>query len=120
MYLPSSAPVRAFKAAIIAAARERVRNPFPGGVVVGITAVFRRPPSHMTARGELRMGVADHPGKNLGDVDNIAKGVMDALTDAGIVWADDSQVVELRVSKAWGDADLTEVTIEEVPYGRSR
>ena len=35
-----------------------------------------------------------------GDVDKLARAVLDALTDAG-VWKDDSQVVDLRARKAW-------------------
>lgn len=35
--------------------------------------------------------------RNYGDVDNLAKAVMDALI--GIVYVDDSQVVELRIKK---------------------
>lgn len=35
-----------------------------------------------------------------GDLDNYAKGPLDALTKAG-VWVDDNQVVELRVTKTY-------------------
>lgn len=35
-----------------------------------------------------------------GDVDNKAKGIMDALTDAGL-WADDKDVSDLRSKKIW-------------------
>jgi len=111
MYLPSSAPIRAFKAAVIAAAGKRFAKPITGPVVVEITALFLRPPSHLTGRGELRKGAPGYPGRNLGDVDNLAKGVMDALTDSGIVWLDDSQVVDLRVAKRWADKDRTVVAI---------
>ena len=122
MYLPSSAPIRAFKAAVIAAAGKRFRKPTTGPVRVEITAYFVRPASHLTGRGELRKGVPGHPGRNLGDVDNLAKGVMDALTDSGIVWLDDSQVVDLRVAKRWADKDRTVVAISpwEGDDGRSR
>jgi len=109
MYLPSSAPIRAFKAAVIAAAKKRFTKPITGPVVVEITALFRRPPSHLTARGELRNGAPAFPGRNLGDVDNLAKGALDALT--GIAWLDDSQVVDLRVSKRWSDVDSLKIKI---------
>lgn len=48
------------------------------------------------------------------DVDNYAKGIMDAMTKAG-VWADDSQVSDLYVSKRWGEADLVVVRIHPIP-----
>jgi Holliday junction resolvase RusA-like endonuclease len=109
MYLPSSAPIRAFKAAVIAAAGKRFEKPTTGPVKVEITALFRRPASHLTARGELRKGATGYPGRNLGDVDNLAKGALDALT--GIAWLDDSQVVDLRVSKHWANTDRMTVAI---------
>lgn len=37
------------------------------------------------------------------DVDNYAKGVLDAITKDGRFWEDDSQVQFLQVSKAWGE-----------------
>ena len=36
------------------------------------------------------------------DVDNYAKAIMDAMTEAG-AWGDDSQVIDLRVVKRWTD-----------------
>ena len=109
MYLPSSAPIRAFKTAVIAAAGKRFRRPLDGPVVVEITALFQRPPSHLTASGELRKGAPTHPGRNLGDVDNLAKGAIDALT--GIAWLDDSQVVDLRVAKRWANTDRMTIAV---------
>ena len=120
MYLPSSAPVRAFKAAVIAAAGKRFTKPLTGPVVVEITAMFQRPPSHLTGRGELRNRAPVFPGRNLGDVDNLAKGALDALT--GIAWDDDSQVVDLRVAKQWANIDRMTIAISswEGWHGRSR
>jgi Holliday junction resolvase RusA-like endonuclease len=109
MYLPSSAPIRAFKRQVVTAAVKRFTKPITGPVVVEITAMFQRPPSHLTGRGELRKGAPVFPGRNLGDVDNLAKGALDALT--GIAWDDDSQVVDLRVAKQWANIDRMTIAI---------
>ena len=50
MYLPSGAPVRAFKAAIQKAVKSRIRKPLECPVMVEISAQFRRPPSHPPLR----------------------------------------------------------------------
>jgi len=39
------------------------------------------------------------------DCDNYGKGILDAITDSGRVWADDSQVVDLRIAKHWAAED---------------
>ena len=39
------------------------------------------------------------PDRRKRDLDNILKALLDALTHAG-VWADDSQIVDLRIRKA--------------------
>lgn len=46
------------------------------------------------------------------DVDNFAKAVMDAFN--GVLYEDDSQVVDLHVSKAYSDLPRIEVTMIEV------
>ena len=46
------------------------------------------------------------------DADNIAKGCKDAMK--GVVYKDDSQIVELRVRKAYGDPPRVVITLEEV------
>lgn len=47
-----------------------------------------------------------------GDVDKLVRNVLDALTDAG-VYADDSQVTELRASKSFRSVACTEVEVWE-------
>jgi Holliday junction resolvase RusA-like endonuclease len=43
-----------------------------------------------------------------GDVDNLAKGILDAATKTKRFWVDDSQITHLFVAKAWGGADTIE------------
>ena len=43
-----------------------------------------------------------HPGP---DVDNYAKGVMDAVTQAETHWEDDKQVTDMRIVKRWATED---------------
>jgi Holliday junction resolvase RusA-like endonuclease len=37
------------------------------------------------------------------DVDNYAKGILDAITASGVFWVDDKQIVELNIIKRWTD-----------------
>ncbi|EOQ15410.1 hypothetical protein KQ3_05879 [Bacillus cereus B5-2] len=46
------------------------------------------------------------------DVDNYVKGVKDALNK--VIWNDDSQVVDLKVSKWYSEKPRVEVTIKEL------
>jgi Holliday junction resolvase RusA-like endonuclease len=46
------------------------------------------------------------------DLDNIIKGIKDALK--GIIWRDDSQVVNILADKWYGESPRVEVTIEEI------
>ena len=49
------------------------------------------------------------------DVDNVAKGVLDALN--GIVFDDDKRVVGLSISKRYSDRPRVEVRVYEVAHG---
>lgn len=46
------------------------------------------------------------------DVDNYVKGIKDALK--GVIWKDDSQVVDLVAGKYYGERPRVEVTISEI------
>jgi Holliday junction resolvase RusA-like endonuclease len=76
----------------------------PGPCSVGITYWIDRPAGHYrTGRNAhlLREGAPPRPtGHTTGDADKIARAALDAVTDS-CVWHDDSQVVELYVSKLW-------------------
>lgn len=46
------------------------------------------------------------------DVDNYVKGIKDALNK--VIWNDDSQVVDLTVSKFYSESPRVEVLVEEL------
>ena len=107
-YTPKSHPVHAWKAAVMRAAREAMRDktnayglPAEQGIPVTASLWFSmpRPASHLNAAGELRKGKPEyHTSKP--DIDNLVKAIFDAMTEAG-VWHDDSQVVRLTVEKVY-------------------
>lgn len=86
-------------------------EPFTGPVVVEIVCHFSRPASHLRKDGSPKASAPAYPRP---DTDNLAKSVLDALTDAG-AWADDSQVVSLGVRKKWSQVAHTLITITESP-----
>lgn len=58
---------------------------------------------------------AQAPDKRRRDLDNLPKSVLDALTDAG-VWADDSQIDDLRIWRGPVGAGQIVVTIREAAH----
>jgi len=83
------------------AARDERPHDWPMGawVVVTFTASFARPQSHYGSRGGhpyLKPDAPTHPGR-VGDVDKVARALLDALT--GVLWHDDDQVVHLNARK---------------------
>lgn len=96
-YVPAKHPIHAYRAAIEAQARETGAT-FTGPVRLEVDAVFERPASHWRKAG-LREDAPPWPNA---DGDNIAKGVADALSDAG-VWKDDACVVTWLINKRYGE-----------------
>lgn len=75
-------------------------QPSDGAFYVRMHFQFQRPPSHLTSKGVLKAGALfEHLKKP--DADNLAKAVLDAISDTQRVWSDDAQVVQLAVSKTW-------------------
>ncbi len=75
-------------------------EPLEGPIAVELIFKFERPSSHTGSRGQRLKAWRSFPPKN--DVDNLAKGVLDAMTKAG-VYQDDDQIVELSVRKGYVD-----------------
>jgi Holliday junction resolvase RusA-like endonuclease len=106
----SCSRVKPYRATVALAAREVwAEGATHGTVGVSIAFTFIRPASHYNAKGVLRAGVATHPGKGNGDIDKLCRAVLDGLT--GVIYADDSQVVSLVATKAYGNTAESRISI---------
>ena len=106
----SCARVKPYRATVALAAREVwAEGATHGSVGVSIAFTFVRPKSHYNAKGVLRAGVATHPGKGIGDLDKLCRAAIDGLT--GIIYVDDSQVVSLVATKAYGNTAESRISI---------
>jgi len=77
------------------------RAPTRDAVYVSLRFLAKRPAGHYGKRG-LRPSAPKFPTKrSVADADKLTRAVLDALT--GIVYADDSQVVEMVVSRYYAD-----------------
>lgn len=111
-YTPTKSPVNAFKAAVQMAAAKAFNGPLlTGPVFVQLSFRLDRKKYQIKKRG-------DNPplyGNRKPDLDNLMKGLCDALN--GVVWRDDSQVVEVNMTKtiaAGCESPGVDVTIGEL------
>ena len=117
-YTPKGHAIHAYREAVrlLATTNGWREGPATGPVAVEIDCYLERPASHVTKAGEVRSSAPTYPGRS--DVDNLAKAVLDAITDAGTLWGDDDQVVELVVRKAYARPQAggrTIVTVRRLP-----
>lgn len=89
------------------------KTPFQGPLRVNLHFWFARPKSHYGKRKGKPYIKESAPRSmtNKPDVDNLAKAVMDALTDVGI-WSDDAQIIITEITKRWSDDDSQGVDVE--------
>jgi Holliday junction resolvase RusA-like endonuclease len=78
----------------------------PDGAIVTLEFSFVRPKS--VKRQEMTVTP---------DVDKLTRFTLDAITQAGNIWDDDSQVVKLNVRKHYGDKDTTTISIDRIKNG---
>ena len=90
----NDAKLRPWREAVRAVAADAWGNhpPIAGPVRVLVLFALHKPASAPKSRRSWPMGARS------GDVDKLARAVLDAITDAG-VWRDDAQVVRLEVIK---------------------
>jgi Holliday junction resolvase RusA-like endonuclease len=106
-YVPASHAIHAYRKEVQLWAKSAGVVATSDPLSVEIVATFARPASHLTKKG-VRAGAPQLPRP---DVDNIAKGILDAL---GGLWGDDSCVAALSVEKCYGPEGRTSVTINAV------
>ena len=75
------------------------RDLLEGPVNVELHFQFEHPPSHLRQDGSLRKRAPRHH-TSRPDGENLSKALCDALN--GVIYRDDSQIVELRVTKSYG------------------
>lgn len=93
----------AWKSAVAWRAREfQPPEPITGPIDVSLQFWLPRPKGHHVASDPSRPLKTNAPRHHTGkpDCDNLAKAVLDCLTQIGF-WVDDSQVIHLRVRKAY-------------------
>lgn len=117
VYKPASA--RDWKALVrMVAAQKMDREPSRGALRVRMVFALSRPSSHFGRgrnQGKLRGRAPAFPMHQRSDVDNLAKGILDAMS--GLVFEDDRQVCTLEVEKrylATGEVPGTSVAVFEL------
>ena len=84
-----------------------------GALIVHID-IFKKPPKSISDRVKNRASLKNETMRPITkpDVDNYSKGIKDACT--GIIWKDDSQVVELLVRKFYSMNPRAVVKVREI------
>lgn len=85
-------------------------TPLRDALSVQMKFSIRRPKGHFTPNGAVKSSSPSYPTNKM-DCDNLAKAVMDCLTQIGM-WVDDGQIIKLSVDKAYScDAQKSGVLV---------
>ena len=102
-----------WKSLVALAAKAHVPpSPCESPLLVSLVFYIARPKSHYTSKGELRPSAPILP-INKPDADNLAKAVLDCLTQIGM-WRDDGQVCVLHVEKRYARIGSARITIRSI------
>src|SRR5262245_40763361 len=86
-----------------------------GPLAIEIIEYRLRPKSHFGKRGLNKKGRDCPFPTSAPDCLKIARAIEDALS--GVIYRDDSQIVNETIRKIWGDKEHTQVFIREVGHG---
>jgi Holliday junction resolvase RusA-like endonuclease len=98
VYDPGTA--EGWKSCVAVAAQELEGAAIHCPLSVTLTFYLPRPKSHYRNNGTLKDSSPVYMNVNKPDIDNLAKAVLDALTNIR-AWLDDDQVCELTIRKYW-------------------
>lgn len=104
-YTPTDHPINNYRATIAKCASDAGCELLSCGLAVSVCFIFERPKSHYNKSGLKK----DAPAFVNCDVDNLLKGVLDALN--GIAFIDDRQVEYVEAGKYWGKSSVTKIEI---------
>lgn len=108
----TDAETRKYETALAWAAKAAMRghSPLMGPLAVTVRAFFTVPKSWTIKKRDAALTDVVRP-TGAPDCDNIAK-MIDALN--GIVWRDDSQIVEIEITKRYGERAVLFVEVDEL------
>jgi Holliday junction resolvase RusA-like endonuclease len=111
-YTPKESLAYDTEVALMAKSAMGTSEPLETPVAAYIYINYAIPPSYTKKRREACLNGSERPtGQNLGDIDNVAKQILDACN--GIVYKDDRQVVSLHVTKRYDTISSVHVCIKE-------
>lgn len=116
IYTPTTA--KEWKQAIVKACLQNApKCVLTSPIRLSIVFYMPRPKSDFKSNGQLKSNAQTYHTKKP-DIDNLAKAVMDAISDSGVIWHDDKQVCSIGCYKVYGYPEElgAEIKIQEVFY----
>jgi Holliday junction resolvase RusA-like endonuclease len=84
-------------------------EPLKGALTVFLYLRYTIPPSYSKKRKEACLNGVEYPKKI--DIDNVYKSITDAMN--GIVYLDDSQIVEAHITKVYNEQAGVNIMVQE-------
>ena len=94
----------------LAALEVRPEKPLEGALSLAVT-VYKSMPKSMSKKKAAQAIAGDLRPTTRPDLDNLIKGIKDAIK--GIIWKDDSQVVNIYAAKWYGEVPRVEISVRE-------